>query len=127
MGNRTLFHRMKHQKELVVIIERLHMTCVGTGYLELICPKNYIIDFIDEMDRLHLDITGFTWWCHVTEGDEPCGMGGPRDKFGDGWYSEIEIGAFTSFRCNQAYRKFFMTEYLNYKPCFVPAFCLEML
>lgn len=121
---------IEHQKELEMIIEQLHITRVGTGYFELICPKNSIIEFIDEMDRLHISITGFTWWCHVTEGHEPCGMGGPRDKFGDGWYSEIKMFAFTSLSCNQAYRRFFMTEYPNsfdYKPCFVPAFCLETL
>ena len=118
---------LAHQAELETIIERLHMTRVGTGYFELICPKKAIVEFIDEMERLQIDITGFTWWCHVTEEHEPCGMGGPRDKFGDGWYSEIKMFAFTSFDCNQAYRQFFTTAYLNCKPCLLPAFSLEPL
>ncbi|MBQ3122716.1 MAG: hypothetical protein IJP24_05180 [Firmicutes bacterium] len=82
------------------------------------------------MNRLHIDITGFTWWCHVTEGHEPCGMGGPRDRYGDGWYSEIEMFAFTTLDSNDAYRRYFTMEYPNskdYKPCRVPAFSLETL
>lgn len=116
---------MGRKKELDAVMERLHITPVGSGYLELICPKDSIMDFIDEMDRLGLAITGFSWWCHVTQGHEPCGMGGPKDRFGDGWYSEIQMGAFTPLDCNEAYREFFMTEYRNYKPCLVPAFSLE--
>ena len=121
---------LKHQAELEDIIKRLRMVRVGTGFFEMICPKNSIVEFIDEMNRLHIDITGFTWWCHVTEGHEPCGMGGPRDRYGDGWYSEIEMFAFTTLDSNDAYRRYFTMEYPNskdYKPCRVPAFSLETL
>lgn len=121
---------LKHQAELEAIIKRLHMHCVGMGFLEIICPQNSIVEFIDEMDKLHIDITGFSWWCHVTEGHEPCGMGGPRDRYGDGWYSEIEMGDFTSLDSNDAYRRYFTIEYpdsKDYKPCRVPAFSLETL
>lgn len=121
---------LKHQEKLEEIIKRLRMVRVGTGFFEMICPKNSITEFIDEMDRLHIDITGFSWWCHVTEDHEPCGMGGPRNIYGDGWYSEIEMFAFTSLGNNEAYRRYFTIEYPNskeYKPCRVPAFSLETL
>lgn len=120
----------KHQAELDEIIKRLHLQCVGSGYFEMICPANFILEFIDEMDKLNIDITGFSWWCHVTDGHEPCGMGGPCDIYGDGWYSEIEMFAFTSLGSNAAYRRYFTIEYPNskeYKPCRVPAFSLEAL
>lgn len=121
---------LEHQAELEDIINRLHMIRVGTGYFEMICPQDSIVAFLDEMDRLDIDITGFSWWCHVTKGHEPCGMGGPRDTYGDGWYSEIEMFAFTSLDNNDAYRRYFTIEYPNskdYKPCHVPAFSLETL
>ena len=120
----------KHQKELEGFIKRLHMIRVGKDFLELICPENSIVEFIDEMDKLDIKITGFSWWCHVTEGHEPCGMGGPRDEYGNGWYSEIKMGDFIELDSNYAYRYYFMTEYpaiKDYKPCRVPAFSLEPL
>ena len=121
---------LKHQAKLEEIFERLHMIRVGRGFLEIICPKNSIKEFIDEMDKLRINITGFSWWCHVTENHEPCGMGGPRDRYGDGWYSEIEMFAFTTLKNNNAYRHFFTIEYPNstdYKPCRVPTFSLEKI
>lgn len=120
----------KHQAELESIIKRLRMIRVGSGFLELICPQDSIAEFINEMDNLGVNITGFSWWCHVTEGHEPCGMGGPCDEYGDGWYSEIEMFAFTTLTSNDSYRHYFTTEYPNskdFKPCRVPAFSLETL
>ena len=121
---------LKHKAELEEIFKRLCIIPVGSGFLELICPKDSISEFIDEMDRLNIKITGFSWWCHVTEGHRPCGMGGPENEYGDGWYSEIEMGAFTKLSNNDAYRRFFASEYPNskdYKPCRVPAFSFEKL
>ena len=121
---------LEYQAELESIIERLHMIRVGKGFFELICPQNSIAEFIDEMDKLHIDITGFSWWCHVTEGHQPCGRGGPRDEYEDGWYSEIQMGTFVEMDSNYAYRRFFTVEYPTsneYMPCRVPAFSLETL
>ena len=119
---------LKYQAELEAILERLHMIPVGSGFFELICPQSSIAAFLDEMDRRQIQIAGFSWWCHVTEGHEPCGMGGPRDKYGDGWYSEIELFGFSSLDSNDAYRRYFTLEYpqsRDYRPCRVPAFSLE--
>ena len=120
----------QHYAELERIIERLHMIRVGSGYFEIICPKTSITAFIDEMDKLHIDIAGFSWWCHVTEGHEPCGMGGPHNIYGDGWYSEIEMSDFTTMRSNDEYRRYFTIEYPHseeYLPCRVPAFSIEKI
>ena len=121
---------LNHQTELEDIIERLHMVRVGHGYFEMICPKDSIIEFIDKMDELHINITGFSWWCHVKEDHEPCGMGGPLDRYGNGWYSEVEMFTFTTLGSNDTYRRYFTIEYPNskdYKSCRVPAFSLEIL
>ncbi|MBR4080879.1 MAG: hypothetical protein IKK21_03730 [Clostridia bacterium] len=121
---------LKHQAELEKIIERLHMIRIGRGFSELICPKDSIVEFIDEIDKLRIQITGFEWWCHVTESHEPCGLGGPHDGYGNGWYSELPINTFTTLKSNDDYRRFFAMEYPNskdYKPCLVPAFDIETL
>lgn len=123
----TVEEALGYRAEIEAIIKRLRMTRTGSGYSELICPKDAILEFIDEMDRLEISITGFSWWCHVMEGHEPCGLGGPYDDYGDGWYSELVMDTFTSFDSNEAYRTYFTTEYLNCDPCLVPAFSLSPL
>lgn len=112
------------------ILNDLHIQSVGSGFIDLICPKQSIEKFIDEMNKLHIKIIGITWWCHVTEGHEPCGMGGPKNKFGSGWYSEIPLVDLTRFDSNEQLRKYLLEEYPvseEYKECFVPAFWLEGL
>ena len=111
------------------VVESLHIQPVGTsGLIDMICPKENIGKFIDAMDRLHVRIEGFTWWCHVTEGHEPCGMGGPANEFGPGWYSEIAMWDVHTFDSNEAIRRYLLEEYPaseDYRPCFTPAFWLE--
>ena len=121
---------LKHKEELEEVIERLSIIRVGRDFSTLICPWNAVVAFIDEMEKMQFHITGFEWWCHVAQGHEPCGLGGPRDRCGNGWYSELPIDTFFMLESNAAYRRFFTVEYPNckdYKPCFVPAFCLETL
>ena len=45
-----------------------------------ICPTQNIGEFIDYMDELCITIKGFTWWCHVHDNHQPCGLGGPRNQ-----------------------------------------------
>ena len=121
---------LKHKEELEEVIERLSIIRVGRDFSTLICPWNAVVAFIDEMEKMQFHITGFEWWCHVAQGHEPCGLGGPRDRCGNGWYSELPIDTFLMLESNAAYRHFFTVEVPNskdYKPCFVPAFCLETL
>lgn len=109
------------------VIDDLHIQAVGCGYIDLICPRENIEKFIDEMDRLNIRITGFTWWCRVTEGHVPCGMGGPKSRFGPWWYSEIPADLLR-FDSNDRLRKYLSEEYpasKEYRPCYVPAFWLE--
>ena len=110
------------------IMNDLHIQAAGNGFTDLICPKENIEKFIDEIDRLNIRIIGITWWCHVTEGHEPCGMGGPKNKFGSGWYSEVPLDDLIRFESNEHLRKYLLEEYPvseAYKECFVPAFWLE--
>ncbi len=65
-------------------------------------------DFIDAMSEMGVRITGVSWWCWVNGEHTPCGMGGPKNKYGDGWYSEIEMGKTYDFQTNNDIK-----EYLN--------------
>ena len=116
------------KNDLQRIMDELHIQSVGNGYTDLICPKENAGKFIDAMDRLHIKIRGITWWCHVTEGHEACGMGGLKNKFGQGWYSEIPLTGLIHCDSNNQLRKYLLEEYpasKEFKECYTPAFWLE--
>lgn len=110
------------------LIETLKIQPVGTGWIDMICSPDRIDDFIDLCNSNNLSITGFTWWCHVTDDHEPCGLGGPVSKYYDGWFSEIAMWEITSLSDNESYRTFFKETWSqseDYEPCHWPGFWLE--
>ena len=115
-------------EHLKKVMDDLHIQPVDDGLIDLICPKENIEAFIREMDKLRIKIVGFTWWCHVIEGHTPCGMGGPKDRLGIGWYSEIPMGDVIRFDSNEQLRHYLLEVYpasADYRPCYTPAFWLE--
>ena len=42
-------------------LSKLKIQFVGSGYVDCICFKEYISNFIDEMDRLNITIVGVSW------------------------------------------------------------------
>ncbi len=120
---------MISKQELDMLLEIFHVQPVGYGYIDCICPMENAPAFIRELTKRSVRISGFTWWCHVTEDHEPCGIGGPKSRYDDGWYSEIEMGNVKEFPDNSE-----MLEYLehgwkaspDYRPCFTPAFWLDV-
>ena len=101
---------------------------VGNGLTDMICAPEDIDAFIDLCSAFGLSIRGFTWWCHVTQGHEPCGMGGPRSKYYDGWFSEIPMDTIVRLAGNEAYRAYFKHTWPAdpaYRACFWPGFWLE--
>ncbi len=58
------------------ILEVLKPQPVGNGMIDIICSFDNIDSFIDLCNAYEVSIKGFTWWCHVVDGHEPCGMGG---------------------------------------------------
>lgn len=116
--------RMKliNLSKLKDICERLKIVSVG-GFSELICPIENANLFITEMDKMNIQIKEFSWWCHVTDNHKPCGMGGPKNEFGEGWFSETMESI--SFKSNEDYHNFFLHEWRKsseYKPCYQPGF-----
>ncbi|MHB1130932.1 MAG: hypothetical protein ACYC4L_00905 [Chloroflexota bacterium] len=87
-------------------LEQLHVQPVGRGYIDCICPKANIAGFIDAMNKLGIRITEFTWWCFVDEGHKSCGYGGPSNRFGPGWYSEIGMATTYEVSSNEEARKY---------------------
>lgn len=116
------------EEKFMEVFERLHIQPAGAGYVDLICSKSNIGVFVDEMDALGVRIVGFTWWCHVNKNHKPCGMGGPKNKYGEGWYSEIAMEKLQNFESNEKVKAFFIEENMksaSYKECYVPGFWLE--
>ena len=109
-------------------LEKLKIQPVGEGMIDLICPPEHIDAFIDLCDASGISIRGFTWWCHVTEGHTPCGMGGPRSRYYDGWFSEIPMEDILRLPDSGAYRDFFRNTWPMDKSChdcWWPGFWLE--
>lgn len=117
--------RMKliNLSKLKVIFERLKIQTVGSGLTDLICPIENADLFITEMDKMDIQIKGFSWWCYVIDNHRPCGMGGPKNEFGEGWFSETMESIY--FNSNEDYHNFFLHEWRKsdeYKPCYQPGF-----
>jgi hypothetical protein len=115
-------------KVLQDIFAKYHIQPVGSGYIDCICPKENIESFIMAIDGLNVKIDGFTWWCFSVNGHQPCGMGGPKNEYGDGFYSEIESGLM-EFQSNESCKNYLLNEFPSsgeYKDCFVPGFWLTL-
>lgn len=110
------------------IIEECRITAAGNGYTDLICPKENIKQFVIAVTGLDIKIIGFTLWCYVTENHKPCGMGGPKNKFGNGYYSEMQTDII-ELKNNKEVFDFLLYEWEkqeNYKECLVPGFWLKL-
>ncbi len=117
------------KKQLDDIIVKYEITTVGNGYIECICPSKNIENFLDEVGKLNIKVDGFHWWCFSPSDDshKPCGMGGPKVK--NGFYSEINMQNFYEFETINLMKQYLLYDYketADYKPCFNPAFWLNV-
>ena len=111
------------------LFEKLHVQPVGNGYIDCICPKENIGEFISALDKLNVKIDGFTWWCFSVDGHQACGMGGPKNQYGNGFYSEMYESTLIEFKDNESYKHYLLNEFpnsSNYKECLVPGFWLTL-
>ena len=109
-------------------LEDLKIQPVGDGLVDMICSPKYVDGFVALCTASGIRIQGFTWWCHVVEGHEPCGMGGPKSKYYDGWFSEIPMDEIIRLADNESYKAFFENVWPTdpqYHHCYWPAFWLE--
>jgi len=117
------------KKSLQNIFEEYHVQPIGNGYIDCICPKENIEGFILALDELNVRIDGFTWWCFSDKNHQPCGMGGPQNKYGEGFYSEMGDSGLIEFQSNEEYKYYLLNDFQksnNYKDCLVPGFWLSL-
>lgn len=111
------------------VFAELRVQPAGQGYIDCICPQENIGGFISAMSNLGITIDGFTWWCYALPGHPPCGMGGPKNAYGDGYYSEMQKDGIFGLQGNERYRAYLLDEYprsKSYRKCCVPGFWLRM-
>jgi len=83
----------KFQFFIESLLEKYQAQPVGDGYIDLILDKDISLVLIQEFTKLHVAVERLTWWCHVTAQTKttlgcPHGMGGPQNRYGEGWFSE---------------------------------------
>ena len=80
------------QEKVDQLIDKYEVPVVGTGYIDIILPRDRFEKFISDLTDLNIAIESISWWCHATDSNKkdlgcPHGMGGPMTKYG--WFSEI--------------------------------------
>lgn len=90
-------HLESNKKNLVEQLERIltfyNVEPVGSGYIDCIVMRDNLKLFIDEITALGILITDVSWWCYVDPVNStgcPHGMGGPKSKYYEGWFSELQ-------------------------------------
>jgi hypothetical protein len=81
------------QNAIEHLLEVYRVQPVGNGYIDLILSCDRAILLIEELAKLPVAVTNLTWWCSCTTESKvqfgcPHGMGGPLNRFGEGWFSE---------------------------------------
>ncbi|QIK68757.1 hypothetical protein G7062_04175 [Erysipelothrix sp. HDW6C] len=83
----------KNTKELM---DSFGVMSVGNGFIDCICSKDEIIRFSDALSKIDIEVTHFTLWEVVEKLDDKpkAGMGGPKNRFAEGWYAELNCNNF---------------------------------
>ncbi|WP_026476142.1 hypothetical protein [Alkaliphilus transvaalensis] len=81
--------------QLEILMNRYKVESVGSGYIDCIVHKDNLEAFIMELSKLGVLITAVSWWCYVNPNELsqngcPHGMGGPKSKYYEGWFSELQ-------------------------------------
>jgi hypothetical protein len=84
----------RYQQLINDLIKKYQIQPVGTGYVDLIATRINALKFLDDLTKNLIAVETVALWCHVTEENKktlgcPHGLGGPLNKFGEGWFSEF--------------------------------------
>ena len=113
------------QKEVDGLLAEHHMQPVGDGYIDCICPRQNVRQFLEALSHLGVAVTDYSVWQWVTCLEETVwGMGGPRNSFGDGRYSELD--AFRSWHGADEIEGFLRTEERRLSCFLVPGLWLSV-
>lgn len=80
------------KEKLDAILDTHKAQPVGNSYIDIIVSRDQYEAFINELVENGYAITSISWWewCPGNEVNR-YGLGGPRSKFYDGWFSELPI------------------------------------
>ena len=83
----------KYQRLIDDLLEKYQTQPVHYDYSEIILSLDDSLKFLEELTYINIAVEMVSLWCHVTPENEklygcPHGHGGPRDRFGEGWFSE---------------------------------------
>lgn len=120
-------------KELDDLMTKYKVQSIGNGYIDCIIVER-IPDFVEALHESGYFVEAITWWCHCTEINKkscgcPHGMGGPKSKFYDGWFSEMvcESKTFKIYEHKAVIK--YVTEDIKkeafYSPCLVPGMWIK--
>lgn len=107
---------------------------VGWGYIDCLILNDDLSGFANELGVLGIRINAFTVWCHCTDENKirygcPHGLGGPKSKYHDGWFSELCDGPFFELVENKQIIDMVFNELPKkswYSPCMVSAPWLDV-
>ena len=123
------------KSDLDKLIKRHKVEPVGWGYIDCIISLDNVFDFINDLSDMGVKVSTLTWWCHCKGQSLVCphGMGGPRSRYYDGWFSEMwfEMLDFENNEQVIAYLKNpkdkTMLQWFESRPkCLVPALWLDV-
>lgn len=98
---------------------------VGKGYLDCICPREEVPVFLEEVSAAGITVTDYSLWQYVLSPEETVqGMGGPRCRYREGWYSELNI--LRPWRGTEELEACLTAEEARLKCRLVPGFWLEV-
>jgi hypothetical protein len=88
-------NRYSNQIAIENVLAKFMVQPVGDGYIDLIISTTKAVTFIQSVTDIPIAIEGMSWWCNMTEENTnkykcPHGMGGPTNKFGEGFFSECD-------------------------------------
>lgn len=126
------------KQQLDIVIKNYEIVPVGNGYIDLITRREFILQFINALNNLNIKIAAVSWFDFVDYKREAWGLGGPKNPYGEGWFSEIcsDDAYFSTtlldnvIENNNQYLKYIFEDakkqMKHFYNSFVPSFCLEV-
>ena len=80
------------KEKLDAILEMYKAQPVGDGYIDIIVIRENCELFITDLTKNGFKITNVSWWEWCLNSNEcKYGLGGPRSKYFNGWFSELPV------------------------------------
>jgi hypothetical protein len=82
-----------YQDAIQQLLVQHQAQAVGNGYIDIILPRHKAVTLVRDLAQLPVTVESLTWWCLCTPASKatlgcPHGLGGPLNRYGEGWFSE---------------------------------------